>query len=202
MIGDANVSALPMVIVLHGSGGDEKDLLPNLKRTDASFRYIGFRGPITRGRGYRWAKGSGATTSQAHEHYLENLDEVAFSIAEAVDELVTKYPTTGKPTVFGFSAGAELAMFLAGSYPQNFSAIFAVAGAFPTDTVVDYFERRSGAIVYGYASSEDTLVSVAQTKDALEKLSEFGRATEFTEFDGGHTIPGVALDDLADYLHD
>lgn len=200
VIGNSSSEELPMVIVLHGAGGDEKDALQTMETVDADYRYVSFRGPFTIRSGYRWTKGSGPTVEDAMVDYVDTLDEVAASIADGTEELMDRFGSDGKPILLGFSAGAELAYYLAGAYPESFSAVYAIAGEMRSEEFEESFEHGHSLPVFGFGGTQDTLVSAQNGQEAVDTLRGYGRRANFQSYEGGHTVPDMVLNHLADYL--
>jgi len=200
VFGASSGDRLPMLIVLHGAGADEKDPLSLIEKVDATFRYIGFRGPESAGSGYTWARASGKSRTEADEAYGRALNDVAFSISKGVEELTDRYPTSGKPVLLGFSMGAELTYFLAGAYPGNFSAFFPVAGRL-NPGLEEFFVEGEGSPIFAYHGKGDRRVRFSGGKKAVEILAALGRDVTLEEFDGGHIVPHLVLDDIAEFFN-
>lgn len=179
---------LPMVIVLHGAGSDEDDLLSVFKDFKTPVRVISFRGPVKSGMGYHWVSGSG----EAQDNML---DDVSHSIASSVAELTSDYPTQGRPFVFGFSWGATVAYHLGLNYPERFAAVFAVAGELPSRFIPESISEQLCPI-YGYHGKSDQVIPFGKGKRTTEELAAISSNVNFVEFAEGHTIPEHVIRDI------
>ncbi len=192
-------ASLPMVIVLHGSGANEVDLLPTLTQTSTPMRVIAFRAPAASGSGYDWAEGKGQSRQEADANYASMFAQVALSIAESTDELVARYPTRGKPYVFGFSNGARLGYYLALHHPNQFSGVFAVAGALDANLVSTHAAAKMPP-VYGYHGKSDGVIAFERGKSTVDAIKALSGKVYFKEFDGGHTIPAHVVAHFSEEL--
>ncbi|OFZ19523.1 MAG: hypothetical protein A2Z20_06395 [Bdellovibrionales bacterium RBG_16_40_8] len=182
---------LPMLIFLHGSGADEKNMVTHIEETYQfrnPIRTISFRGPAVSGFGYDWAFGSGSNSEQAEKAYSKMLEEVAQSIATSTYELVNKFPTSGKPMIMGFSSGAKLAYYLKFKHSSNFSCIFAINGNLNIANKNERNIATVGAPIFGFHGINDTVVPFASGRAAAQTLKDMGFNAQFIEFDGGHEI--------------
>ena len=196
--GEATRQALPMVIVLHGAGADEKDLLNVFDHTDVPLRVISFRGPAEFQRGYTWAKGDGTNKMAAQADYQDQFRMVGKAIAYSTEELKKKYRTRGKPFVFGFSMGATMALYLALHYSDYFAGIFTVGGSLPPEFFTN--EGASPIVIsspiYAYHGKNDQIIPFADARASVLKIGELSRDVTFRDFDGGHTIPPNVVVDV------
>ncbi len=186
---------LPLLVVLHGSGADENDLDGAFAEFEEPIRIVSFRGPVRQGRGYTWAHGEGASPAEALAAQREMIRAVAHSIAIGADEVAERYPTVGKPMVFGFSFGASMAWFLAAYHPEHFGAIFAVAGRLDEDQVVD-LKPIPRPPIFAYHGRSDSIVGLPGGKRTATRIEEVGARVAFMEFDGGHSVPPPVRSDI------
>jgi phospholipase/carboxylesterase len=177
---------MPMVILLHGHGGNEKNLIEVAKDAKMSgVQLISFRGPKGSSSGYTWADGHGQSQSEAQANYQHMLDDVAKSIALASKELTDKYKTKPKPYVVGFSFGGTLAYELAVKYPQYFSGIFVAGAELPS--AIDGPDARIP--IYVFHGKADRVVPFNTGNSAAETLKAKGYEVEFIPFEGDHWVP-------------
>jgi len=179
---------LPLLIVLHGAGADEEDLDGVFADWQFPVRIVSFRGPTRSGRGYTWSYGEGATPGEANAIRQQMFRDVAESIAGGAREVAGRYPTEGKPMVFGFSRGASMAWYLGARHPESFDAIFTVSG----DLEKAFLEGIDPAIrppFFAYHGRGDPVVSFQGGKRTAKAIERLAGEVVFEEFDGGHTVP-------------
>lgn len=193
--GAASGDRLPMVIALHGSGADEKDLDGVFANFSTPVRVVSFRGPERSGSGYVWAIGQGANQLEARAAQVLMFREVAESLAVGADEVAARFPTEGKPVVFGFSRGASLAWYLGARHPEHFDAIFAVAGSLDPK-MLDGLYPSARPPFFAYHGKRDNVVGFRQGQLTAERFQALGARVRFQSFEDRHTIPLETIDDV------
>src|SRR5947208_3048608 len=95
----------PLLVLLHGHGADEKDLLPMVLRLDPRLAIASVRAPFRIREGsYSWMNGNSETDLEnARLMVLECIDHVVWSTGADADRVY----------VAGFSQGAMLALAIA-----------------------------------------------------------------------------------------
>jgi len=170
--GSPSTKNLPMIFVFHGTGTNEKDMLPIFQKLSLPLRVISFRGPINRGLGgYTWPK-----------------DPALYqSIAEAANELVHRYLTVGKPILFGFSAGGNVIYEVLSHQPDLYDAAFIISGppggAFNSPT---FSSSESTLPLFIYHGTQDQVVPLINVKGFLKTLEGTHFKVQWYEFEGGH----------------
>lgn len=197
LFGNPRTKELPMLIVLHGAGANEKDPIQYLddNNFDIPVRVIAFRGPIRYSLGYRWAYGTGKTQEEAELAHDKMLRDVGLSIALSTDELTRRYPTTGKPFIFGFSEGATLAYYLGTNYPEKFAAIFAASGEL-SSLFIPNEKKTDLPPIHGYHGINDEVIPLGIAQGTISAIKRISDKVYFTQYDAGHTVPRSALDDI------
>lgn len=137
VFGPRKKGPLPMMIFLHGSGGNEMELMA-FEKIPIPLRVIGIRGPERVVPGYGWdSTVYGATQEEAEKKHDQMFKNLCLSIAESVSELKRRFPTAGKPILFGYSRGGSIAYYLAVNFPDSFSSVFAVSGYLDSKFIPD-----------------------------------------------------------------
>jgi len=193
--------SLPLVVALHGAGANEKDLVPFLENIKGNFRYISFRAPFNKGRGYTWAEGIGSSRKEAKEKYLQNLSDAAYSVAEGSDELAQRFNTSGTPILLGFSVGGQMGIYLAGVYPEYFSDIVVAAGVYEKGMEEDFVSSSRGN-VHLYYGKQDPIVSLSMGERAQTALEATGLTVNFQKFEGGHTVPPEVAELISELINE
>lgn len=179
---------LPLLIALHGAGADEEDLDGVFADWQIPVRIVSFRAPARSGRGYTWSYGEGTTPEEANAAHQKMFRDVADSLAVGAAEVAARYPTEGKPMIFGFSRGASMAWYMGAHHPEGFDAIFTVAG----DLEPAFLNGLRPAIrppFFAYHGRRDPVVGLAGGRRTATAIEQLAGQVAFEEFDGGHTIP-------------
>ncbi|MBU1043143.1 MAG: hypothetical protein KJ915_01940 [Candidatus Omnitrophica bacterium] len=197
VFGSTSTKKLPMIILLHGSGANEKDIIKGLSenRFDIPIRGISLRGPLNSGLGFRWAYGTGKTYAEASLAHDKVLRDVGFSIAQSTDELLKKFPTVGKPFVFGFSEGASIAYYLAVNYQDKFSAVFVCSGELTHQFFPESIDTDLPPI-HVYHGKNDSVISISSAKRTISDIGRFSDEIYLLEYDTGHSMTRSAVDDM------
>jgi hypothetical protein len=93
---------LPLLVALHGDGDTAKNFYKTaLSQISVPARIILIKGPLPYGSGNAWPD-----TVDGYAKYGK-------AVSEAVEMILLKYPTSGKPVLLGFSGGACMAYYQA-----------------------------------------------------------------------------------------
>jgi phospholipase/carboxylesterase len=189
------------LVLLHGRGANELDLLPLLDELDPEQRLFGVapRGPLTLPpSGHHWYvvarvgypdPDSFWRSFGLLETWLEKLPEV-----------------TGVPlerTVLGgFSMGAVMSYALGlGAGRPTPAGILGLSGFIPTVERFDPdLDARRGLRVATVHGTYDPVISVDFARDARRRLEAAGVDALYREFPGGHSVDPALLDELRRWL--
>ena len=196
VVGQAsNGDRLPLLIALHGAGANEKDLDGVFADFTTPVRVVSFRAPERSGSGYVWSHGRGATRQEADAAQERMFREVADSIALGATEIAARYPTEGRPMVFGFSRGASMAWYVGAHHPERFDAIFVVAGDLDEKFLEGLAPARRPPF-FAYHGRGDRVIAMSRGRRTAEAIERLAGRVAFEEFDGGHTVPPSVSEDV------
>lgn len=165
---------LPMLIALHGNGDTPKNFYRTaLDLLSENARVILLQGPFPSGLGKAWPWNR------------QNFASHGKAMNEAVELLVEKYPTVGKPVLLGFSGGGMMAYYQALTHGDAYSYIIPVSGKLSEDELGDQ-PIKVGAKVQAYHGESDNVVILSGAKEAVRLLRTHGVNAELVEFTGGH----------------
>jgi len=161
----------PLIVVLHGAGGDARYFLDQFKH-DADQR-----GAILLS-----VQSSGRTWAQRRP--TDDEADVA-NIKAAIAQLTAKAPIDrSRTTVLGFSDGASYALSIGMAYPGLFRTIVAFSPGYafaPSD--IDTEQR-----IFIAHSRRDPILPAANARDMIEGLEGAGYSPVVHWFNGGHEI--------------
>lgn len=185
----------PAVVVLHGRGANEEDLLPVARRLPDALHVVSLRAPDPLAGGYTWYEldlsAGGLHRSQPHaSEFRRSLDAVSDSVDAAVDAYDLDPDGVG---LLGFSQGAISALALLVEAPGRWAWTAALHGylaASHADRDVDL----AGAPVLVAAGAADEVIPASRSEAAADRLRELGADVTFETFDAPH---GVGPDELA-----
>jgi phospholipase/carboxylesterase len=188
--------AAPLVVLLHGRGSNERDIIGLADHLPAGPAYAAVRAPIAEGGGYAWFANRGIGRP------------VAESLRATMDWfrgwLDTAAPA-GRPVVLvGFSGGAAFAGGLLLDDPSRYAGGAVLYGTLPFDAGVPTTPARLAGVPVVVAQGEhDTVIPrelLDRTWDYL--LGESGAPTIARRDPVGHGIAPEALATVGGWLHE
>ena len=186
------------LILLHGFGADEHDLLPLAHELDPRLRAVSLQAPLSLGGGARaWfnlTMGPRGMSFDAHEVRAGVEGAVG-----AVEEIARISP---RPILLGFSQGAGMALSVALRRPELASAVISLSGVLralePHDLAPA--DKLRGFPVFAAHGLQDPLVPLALGRGIRDELRRLGLALEWHEYPMGHAIIPQELADLRTWL--
>ena len=165
---------LPMLVALHGNGDTAKNFYETaLDQLHRPARILLIKGPLSYRMGDAWP-----WDSAGFSQYGEALNA-------AVEQLVSRFPTQGKPLLMGFSGGAMMAYYQALKHGDSYSYIFPVSGHLPAGISADEATGMAAKVI-AFHGNRDQVIGFGGGKAAVEQLRKTGVEVEFEAFDGGH----------------
>ncbi|WP_068264992.1 alpha/beta hydrolase [Janibacter limosus] len=121
----SNDPSAPLVVLLHGRGSQESEIISLAPHLPTGPQYAAVRAPIAEGGGYAWFANRGIGRPVA-----ESLDATMSWFRRWLDEVAP----AGRPVVLiGFSGGATFAGGLLLSEPQRYAGTAILYGTLPFD---------------------------------------------------------------------
>jgi phospholipase/carboxylesterase len=185
--------ARPVVVLLHGRGGDEQDWAAHFERLPEAVGAVALRGPLPRRERWQWVGAPAEATGSP--------SAVAAGILAWLDE---ELPGR-RVALVGWSQGAMMALHVARQQPGRVAALAMVAGF-----VLDDGRRPSVALgalpVWFGIGDADDVIPAGSVVTALDWLRAH-TALEERRYPGvGHELPpelaGDALSFAARHLRD
>ncbi|MFC7203453.1 alpha/beta hydrolase [Haloferax namakaokahaiae] len=189
----------PAVVLLHGRGSNEQDLLQIAQQLPDTLHVVSFRAPDTLHGGYTWYEldlsEGGLHKSQPHDDQFERSRElVRESIAGAIEAYDIDPDRIG---LLGFSQGAITSLSLLLDDPEDYAWVVALHGYLAES----HFDLEpagvAGKPVFIAAGSMDQVIPSFRAERAAERLSELGADVTFQTYGAPH---GVSPDELSDVV--
>jgi phospholipase/carboxylesterase len=186
--------AAPLVILLHGRGSHEREIIALADHLPPGLTYAAVRAPIAEGGGFAWFANRGigrpvaASLRATMDWFTGWLDGVAGD---------------GRPIVLiGFSGGAAFAGGLVLDDPDRWTGAAVLYGTLPFDAGVDTGPGRlAGLPVFLAHGAQDTVIPVELQSRTRGYLHDESGATLTARVDpGGHGIARPALPALHAWL--
>ncbi|TFE02960.1 alpha/beta hydrolase [Jeotgalibacillus salarius] len=172
----------PVLLLLHGTGGTEQDLLPIADMIDPEASILSVRGNVS---------------EQGMPRFFKRLSEGVFDIEdlkyrtkelhEFLDEAAQKYQFDRKNVIaIGYSNGANIAGSLLFNYSDSLRAAML---HHPMVPLRDHkLPDLTGTRVFIGAGENDPICAPEETKDLTELLKNAGAAVETKWYNRGHQL--------------
>lgn len=192
----------PVVVVLHGRGADETDLLSVAQRLPDELAVLSLRAPQPLGPGYTWydldLSAGGLHESQPDpEGFRRSLDLVTESIDAAVESFELDPDRVG---LLGFSQGAITALSLVLEAPDRYAWCVALHGYLPESHADLDPEGIEGKPIFVGAGESDQVIPPERSERAASRMEELGCSVTYEAYPGGHGIGSAELSDLVAWV--
>lgn len=186
--------AAPLVVLLHGRGSNEGEILGLAAHLPTGPAYAAVRAPIAEGGGYAWFANLGigrpvaGSLRDTMDWFRSWLDEVAPS---------------GRPVLLvGFSGGAAFAGGLVLDNPQRFAGAAVLYGTLPFDAGIPTNPGRLANLPIFVAQGHGDHVIPRELLDRTWSylLSESGAPTMAQRQPGGHELTAETVHHLSDWI--
>ena len=186
------------LILLHGFGADEHDLLPLAHELDPRLRAVSLQAPLSLGGGARaWFNLTMGPRGMSFD-----AQEVRAGVEAAVGAVEEIARSSPRPILLGFSQGAGMALSVALRRPELAHAVVSLSGVLralePPDLAPA--DKLRGFPVFAAHGFQDPIVPLALGRGIRDELQRLGIALEWHEYPMGHTIIPQELADLRVWL--
>jgi phospholipase/carboxylesterase len=184
----------PLVVLLHGRGSDEADIIALADHLPDDLAYAAVRAPIAEGGGYAWFANRGIGRPVA-----ESLTGTMAWFRAWLDEATQ----VGRPVVLvGFSGGAAFAGGLVLDDPGRYAGAVILYGTLPFDAGVPTTPGRLADLPVLVAHGDTDVVIPA---DLLTRTWSYlhdgaGSATTGVRDPGGHGLSAAVIGDVRRWL--
>jgi len=183
------------LVLLHGFGADEHDLLPLAAELDARLRVVSLQAPIALDFGGRaWFN-----LQQTPDGFAFDPHEVAEGVriaTGAVEQIAAESP---RPILCGFSQGAGMALSVALMRPELTPAVIVLSGV-PVRVERAPPERLRGLRVFVAHGLYDPLIPVDIGRRTRDILQSAGVDVTYREYPMGHMVIPAEIADARTWL--
>jgi len=184
-----------LVVALHGRGDNAEGFSRFAMRLGMDARIIVTEAPMPFGLngGRQWYDSDSPDMSAQIRARVQELSRLC-------DKLAKLYPDAGKPTLYGFSQGAVVAMQAALEMPDRFAGVAALSGYLATE---DGAVKPTTALplpVLVTAGTKDHVIPQEKSWAAAIVLEKQGLAVKRFAFEGTHSVPPMVIDELVAFL--
>jgi phospholipase/carboxylesterase len=190
----------PGLLLLHGRGTDERDLLPLAGELDPRLFTVSARGPLRFPYGgYAWydldPRGVGYPGGDTLTQSLDLLDRF-------IDEILRAYPIAdGQLYVGGFSMGAAMSATLALLFPDRIAGALVLSGYVPAEAGLPYqLDAVAGHPVFEAHGTWDQVIPVEWGRRSRDFFAGTSVDLTYMEYPIGHEISQPELVDASRWL--
>ncbi|MBI4535911.1 MAG: alpha/beta fold hydrolase [Ignavibacteriae bacterium] len=196
----SNAAHHPTLIMLHGRGADEEDLLGLSQYFDSRLLILSVRAPypFPYGGGYTWYD-IGAVGAPELTMFKTSYEKLSAFVSDAL----AQYPVDTKQVyLLGFSMGTVMSYSMALTQPQLFRAVIANSGYVPEGTHLSFLWDQIGHLDFFIAHGTfDPVIPVQLGRRAKELLESAKARLSYKEYPMAHQISEESLHDMAAWLN-
>ena len=195
---DAPFEGAPLLLLLHGYGANEEDLLDLVPHLDARLFCVSARAPYALDfGGFAWFD---IEIGPAGVRFaFAEAEEPLVQVLSLVDALRRAHRPT-RVFIAGFSQGASMALAAALKRPRAFAGAIALSGVCESDMLPEDAASVRGLKVFMSHGRFDPVIPIAQARASRDRLAPLGLDLLYKEYDMPHAIAQLCLEDLASWL--
>ena len=192
----------PLLVLLHGYGSDEEDLMGLASALDPSFHVVSVRAPIQLAEGgYAWFPLE--MTEDGLAVSFEESGPARDMLCELIGDLQQQFGAAGRTLLLGFSQGAGMALSSGFRISETIAGIAFLSGIclpemVPEGAVADSLKEMPVFMSHGQF---DPLIPIAMSRESRDMLARLPLRILYKEYAMAHEINGECLADLQEWLH-
>ena len=187
----------PTLVLVHGRGADEQDLLGLAPALDPRLMLLSVRAPFPfmMSGGYTWYD-----VQQIGTPHPRMFAESYAKLSAFLDDALAGYPVDpSRLLLFGFSMGAVMSLAIGLSRPGLARGVVAHSGYVPEDTDLRLRPGEPGTAFFIAHGTDDPVIDVGFARRAREYFAGTGAVVR--EYPIGHTISEESLADCVAWMN-
>ena len=195
----------PLLVMLHGLGSNESDLVPIGTELDPRLLIVGVRAPRPYHQGFAWFRIDWRPDGSLVPD-LAQAKETLGDVARWLGEAPTRLGADPKQVyLFGFSQGAMMSLGVLRTAPEHVAGVIALSGKF--DDALFGKTRASPAAIARVAlfvahGTDDDLLPVRDGRAIRDLFDPVVRDFTYHEYPIPHAIAPTEVHDIATWLTD
>lgn len=194
----------PLLLVLHGFGKNEEELIDLASQIDERYFVVSARGPITlKSDAYAWFPMNFTPTGAVFD--IPDVENCRLLLLRFIDELIEAYGLERRQVyVMGFSQGAIMSSILALTEPDKLAGIITICGRIPTEIlpqIKDFTKLAALPMFIGHGTA-DTVIPIAQGRACRDFFENLSVKLTYREYFMGHQVSSESIADISKWLAD
>jgi phospholipase/carboxylesterase len=193
-------SSHPTILMLHGRGADEEDLLGLAQYFDSAWLILSARAPFafSPGGGYTWYD-VGTVGTPEPAMFRTSYDK----LSTFLDDALNGYPVDPKRLyLLGFSMGTVMSYALALTRPRLFRGVMANSGYVPEDTHLAFLWHELDDLdIFIAHGIFDPVIPIGFARRAKELFAKSNAHLTYREYPMAHQISEESLSDVVAWLN-
>ena len=187
----------PALVLVHGRGANEDDLLGLVPYFDPRFLVVSVRAPLPFAGGYTWFDLAAVGDPEPDEFLASHA-----RFGQFLDEMRSSLPVDPERIfLLGFSMGSVMSLARALCRPAEIRGVVAHSGYLPEHSSLNFqWERLGGCRFYVAHGTLDPVIPVQFGRRAQALLSERGADVTYREYPIGHSMNEESIGDIAWWL--
>ncbi len=190
----------PTVIMLHGRGADEEDLIPLAEQYDPRLLVLSVRAPFPfpYGGGFTWYDVRSAPTPDP-VMFRQSYDR----LSQFIDDALGAYPVDpSRVFLLGFSMGTVMAFAVSLTRPGLFRGVIANSGYVPEGTHLEFLWNELRDVAFFIAhGTEDPVIPVGLARRAQTLFASSTATVTYREYNMGHQMTQESVRDSTLFLN-
>lgn len=187
----------PGLLLLHGRGADEADLMGLESALDPRFTVVSVRAPHRLSPGFAWY-GIGSVGSPEDKTMRSSLAQ----LGDFIRDMVPAYNIDPSALyLMGFSQGAVMSAAIALTLPERVRGVVMHSGYVPVEAGLDFrldaVAQKPFFVAHGLY---DEVIPISYGRRTREYLTGIGVNLTYQEYPISHTISEESLDDFTEWL--
>jgi phospholipase/carboxylesterase len=185
------------IVLLHGYGANEEDLLPIGEALDPRLRVVSLQAPLSLGGSMRAWFHLAQDARGGIRFEPKQVNESVQAALEAVEQVAQTSP---RPVLLGFSQGAAMALGVALRKPELTAGVLSLSGVPPPLDAAAPEAGLKGFPVFAAHGTLDPLLPIALGRATRDALVRLGLAVEWHEYEMSHMVLPEEISDARAWL--
>ena len=189
----------PCLVLLHGYGSNEDDLLSFAPNLPSKYTIISLRAPIPLDMGgYAWSNIHFDNSGEKSTVILEARESLKL-IKESIELSITHFNLDHNDiSLIGFSQGCILSWAMIINYPDLIRRAVTLSGYIVTELIDAPLENVSELMIFNSHGALDQMIPIENARKSINLIKKNNPKIIYKEYNEGH---GISQDNFIDFLN-